>query len=154
MNITFRRNPGIAEALDACRHLQEKIERLATDAEILRRVREADCAGELLSRLRHRGQAAGTEPAADLGRQSSAITAELEAIRSVFARYDSASLEEDEAEILRLAYSTRSRIDALDAAGLAMRARAVKARAVTSDLSPAEIAALCDSADPWRLDAQ
>lgn len=152
MNATFRRNRGIAEASDACRRLQEKIESLAVDAEILRRVHEADCAGELLTMLRRRARSLGYVPTADQGRQAAAINGELTAIRSAFARYDLSMLDDDEAEILRLAYSTRSRLEALDAAGLSMRQRAVKARELTNDLNPDEIAALEDFADPWRLD--
>jgi len=153
MNATFRRNRGIAEAFDACRHLQEQIESLAIDAEILRRVKDADCAGEMLAMLRHREQSIGSISTEDLGRRQSAISAALAAVSSAFSRYDLSALDDEDAEILRLAHCTRSRLEALDAAGLAMRQRAVKASNVNRDLSPSEIATLSDFADPWRLDA-
>jgi len=153
MNVNFRRNHDIAEALDACRKLQEKIESLALDAEILRRVREAECGGEMLAMLRHRAQAFGSAPSHDLGRPQSAIDDEIAAIRAAFSAYDIGGLDDDEAEILRLSSGTRSRLDALDAAGLALRQRAVEASNVARDLSPSEVAALSDFSDPWRLDA-
>lgn len=153
MNDTFRRNRDIAEALDACRSLQEKIESLALDAEILRRVRDADCAGEMLAMLRHRMRSAGSALVFDSSEQLTAFDDEFAAIRLACSSYDLSSLDDEEAEILRLARSTRSRLETLDAAGLAVRQRAVKARDLTRDLSPAEVAALSDFADPWRLGA-
>lgn len=153
MNATFRRNRGIAEASDACRRLQEKIESLAVEAEILRRVREADCTSELLASLRRREQTAGRANTAELSCRLQEIDKELEAIRSAFALYEPPALDDDEAEILRAAHCTRSSLEVLDAAGLAVRQHAVKERARACDLSPAEIATLGDSADPWRIDA-
>jgi len=154
MNSTFRRNRGIAEALDACRSLQEKIESLAIDAEILRRVREAECASEMLALLRRREQPPGRVNASDMESRLQGIDKELAAIRSAFSLYELPSLDYDEAEILRSAHGSHSSLDVLDAAGLAVRQLAVKEHARACDLSPAEIAALGDFADPWRLDAQ
>jgi len=153
MNDTFRRNRDIAEALDACRSLREKIESLALDAEILRRVRDADCVGEMLAMLRHRVRSAGSSLALDSSGQEASFDDEFAAIRLACSRYDLSSLDDEEAEILRLARSTRTRLETLDAAGLAVRQRAVKARDQAPDLSPAEIAALSDFSDPWRLGA-
>lgn len=154
MNSTFRRNPGIAEALDACQNLRGKIESLALAAEILRRVREADCAPEMLSFLRRREQTSRLANTADPECRLQEIDKELAAIRAAFALYELSSLDDDEAEILRSAHSSHSTLDVLDAAGLAVRQHAVKERARARDLSSAELAALGDSADPWRIGAE
>lgn len=102
MQNTLRRNPAIADAADACESIAAEVEALAWEADLLRLVREGECAADVLALLRHRARTSKAAKGSGVGRMS-AITASVAVLKCSIDRLAVGGLE---AEILRLARVT------------------------------------------------